>query len=145
MITNNDDTTLEVVSDAKGGTAWRECGPGGCTVSRQRSRSGEGRNDARVPSNTAAITTTPAHALAPGEVVTMTGPGTAFNGTFVVVTGDTLQPLAKGVKRTETVLAGLAAAASFVATALRWALPIQWGRRVKQVAQDQPQEERSDV
>ena len=33
---NNDDTTLEVVRDDQGSAAWKECGPGGCTISRQR-------------------------------------------------------------------------------------------------------------
>lgn len=33
---NDDNTTLEVVRDDQGSAAWRECGPGGCTTSRQR-------------------------------------------------------------------------------------------------------------
>jgi hypothetical protein len=34
---DNNDTTLEVVSDDQGGAAWRECtSDGECTISRQR-------------------------------------------------------------------------------------------------------------
>lgn len=33
---DDNDTTLEVVRDDHGSAAWRECGPGGCTTSRQR-------------------------------------------------------------------------------------------------------------
>lgn len=114
----NNDTTLEVVDDD--GAAWRECGPDGCTTSRSRMPRGEDYNDTRA-------------AL---EALVADANGAA---------GDALQALAEAGMRAETALAGLAAAASFVATALHWALPIQWGRRVKQVAQDQPQEGRSDV
>ena len=33
---NKKHTTLEVVRDDQGSAAWKECGPGGCTTSRQR-------------------------------------------------------------------------------------------------------------
>ena len=44
---NSKDTTLEVVQDDQGSAAWKECGPGGCTISRRR-LDGKACNDARA-------------------------------------------------------------------------------------------------
>jgi hypothetical protein len=97
---NNDDTTLEVVRDDQGSAAWRECGPGGCTTSRQRLDE-KARNAARA-------------AL---EVLVTDAKSAA---------GDTLQTLAEAGRRATSTLAGFAAVIGLTATAMRWTLPIGW-------------------
>ena len=91
---NSDDTTLEVVRDDQGSAAWRECGPGGCTTSRQR-LDRKARNAARA-------------AL---EVLVTDANGAA---------GDTLQTLAEAGRRAASALASFAAVIGLAATALRW-------------------------
>ena len=98
---NSKDTTLEVVDDD--GAAWRECGPDGCTISRQRLDE-KARNAARAALE---VLVTDANSAA----------------------GDTLQTLAEAGKRATSALASFAAVIGLTATALRWMLPI--GRESK--------------
>ena len=97
---DDNDTTLEVVSDDQGGAAWRECGPGGCTTSRQRLDE-KACNAARATL----------------EVLVADANGAAV---------DTLQTLAEAGRRTTSALASFAAVIGLAATALRWTLPIRW-------------------
>jgi hypothetical protein len=128
MIMNDDTTTLDVVND--NGAAWRECGPDGCTISRQRLNK-KARNAARAALDVLA---------------------TDANGGA----GDALQKLAEAGKMAETALASFAAVIGLATTAMRWTLPIRWeskrrrrrarGRQIeaRRMALGQPQEASDD-
>ncbi len=108
---NDDNTTLEVVRDDQGSAAWRECGPGGCTTSRQRLDE-KARNAARA---------------ALEALVTVTDANNAA--------ASTLQALAEAGKRAEAALAEFAAVIGLATTTLRWSLLIGWeGKRRKRRA-----------
>jgi hypothetical protein len=97
---SNDNTTLEVVRDDQGSAAWRECGPGGCTISRQRLDE-KARNAARTTL----------------EVLVTDANGAA---------SDVLQKLAEAAAVAFRVPANLMVAAGFVTTATHWMLPTPW-------------------
>jgi len=106
------DTTLEVVSDDEGGTAWRECTPDGeCTISRQR-LDGKARNAARAALE---VLVTDANGAAASE----------------------LQTLAEAWRRADIALAGFAAAIGLAATAMRWTFPIGWEGKRRQRYHDE--------